>query len=190
MRIIGGTFKGRKLFLPNDKKTRPLKDLVKESIFNLIEHSNKINIKIENCLVLDLFSGTGSFGIECLSRGAKKVFFLENYLDVINILKKNLNSLKIINNFKIITDSCFNFLKSNQKNKYKFDVIFIDPPYKEIRINQIVENIIDKNFLNKNGIIIIHRHNKDTIDLTKKINIFEERLYGISKILFCNLSAL
>ena len=79
MRVIGGTFKGKKLFLPNDKNTRPLKDLVKESIFNLIHHSKKINIEIKNSMILDLFSGSGSFGIECLSRGAKKVMFLENY---------------------------------------------------------------------------------------------------------------
>ena len=75
MRIISGMFKGRKLFLPIDKNTRPLKDLVKESIFNLIKHSNKINININNASVLDLFSGSGSFGIECLSRKAKQVFF-------------------------------------------------------------------------------------------------------------------
>ena len=77
MRIIGGNFKGKKLFLPKDKNTRPLKDIVKESIFNLIQHSKKFNINIENSLVLDLFSGTGSFGIECISRGAKKVVFLK-----------------------------------------------------------------------------------------------------------------
>ena len=70
MRIIGGNFKGKKLFLPDDKNTRPLKDLVKESIFNIIRHSNKININIENSFILDLFSGTGSFGLECISRGA------------------------------------------------------------------------------------------------------------------------
>ena len=75
MRIISGIFKGKKLFLPTDKNTRPLKDLVKESIFNLIKHSNKINININNSVILDLFSGSGSFGIECLSREAKKVFF-------------------------------------------------------------------------------------------------------------------
>ena len=75
MRIISGNFKGKKLFLPKDKNTRPLKDIVKESIFNLINHSSKINLNIENSLVLDLFSGTGSFGIECLSRGSKNVIF-------------------------------------------------------------------------------------------------------------------
>ena len=79
MRIIGGKFKGKKIISANDKKTRPLKDLVKESIFNLLEHSNKINTKIENSIILDLFSGSGSFGIECLSRYAEKVVFFEDY---------------------------------------------------------------------------------------------------------------
>ena len=69
MRIIGGNFRGKKLFLPKDKNTRPLKDIVKESIFNLMQHSKKINLNIENSSVLDLFSGSGSFGIECISRG-------------------------------------------------------------------------------------------------------------------------
>ena len=81
MRVIGGVFKGKKLFLPSDKNTRPLKDLTKESIFNLIQHSNKINIDIKNSFVLDLFSGSGSFGIECLSREAKKVVFALKDMD-------------------------------------------------------------------------------------------------------------
>ncbi len=75
MRIIGGKFKGRKLLHPINNKTRPLKDLVKESIFNIIDHSKKIKFKINNINVLDLFAGSGSFGLECISRGAKKVFF-------------------------------------------------------------------------------------------------------------------
>ena len=77
MRIIGGKHKGKKLFLPSDKLTRPLKDMVKESIFNLLQHSKKINISLEDSTILDLFSGTGSFGLECASRGAKYVVFFE-----------------------------------------------------------------------------------------------------------------
>ena len=80
MRIISGNFKGKKIFLPKDKKTRPLRDLVKESIFNLIEHSKKFSFSINNSKILDLFSGTGSFGLECISRGAQKVFFIENLM--------------------------------------------------------------------------------------------------------------
>ena len=102
MRIISGIFKGKKIYEPEDLKTRPLKDLTKESIFNIINHSNKFQVNLKNANVLDLFSGVGSFGIECLSRGANKVIFIESYKKVLPILKKNLSSLKSIQNYKII----------------------------------------------------------------------------------------
>ena len=187
MRIIGGIFKGKKLLLPNDKNTRPLKDLVKESIINLIQHSKKINISIKNSLILDLFAGSGSFGIECLSHEAKKVIFLENYPEALKVLEKNIKSLNDINNYEIIKNDCFKFFASEKKMDLKFDIIFIDPPYKELKINEIIERIIEKNLLNDSGIFIIHRHKKDKVELTKKINIFEERFYGISKICFGDL---
>ena len=79
MRIISGKFKGKKIILPKDIQTRPLKDLTKESIFNIIKHSKKFSINLKESEILDLFSGTGSFGIECLSREAKFVTFVENY---------------------------------------------------------------------------------------------------------------
>ena len=102
MRIISGLFKGKKILEPKDKQTRPLKDLTKESIFNIIVHSNKIYISLKNARVLDLFSGVGSFGIECLSRGVKNVTFVENYREVVPILKKNLSNLKSIRNYEIL----------------------------------------------------------------------------------------
>ena len=184
MRIIGGNFKSKKLFLPKDRNTRPLKDIVKESIFNLIKHSKKINTQVENSLVLDLFSGTGSFGIECISRGAKKVFFFENYPEALKILKKNLNLLKDMNNYEIYEKNFFNFFLSNKNFNLKFGIIFIDPPYRETRINKIIKIILEKKMLIKNGILIIHRHKKDDIKISNKLNILEDRSYGISKILF------
>ena len=107
MRIIAGNFKGKKILEPKDIKTRPLKDLTKESIFNIINHSNKFKVNIENSKVLDLFSGVGSFGIECLSRGAKHVTFIENYTGVLPILKKNLNNLNISQRYEIIEENIF-----------------------------------------------------------------------------------
>ena len=101
MRIISGSFKGKKILLPKDKLTRPLKDLTKESIFNILKHSKLLNVELENSNILDLFSGVGSFGLECLSRGAKNVTFLEGYKEVLNILKKNsvvLGVSKIVKN--------------------------------------------------------------------------------------------
>ena len=93
MRIISGKSKGKKIFDPIDINTRPLKDLTKESIFNIIIHSNKLNLELKNSNVLDLFSGVGSFGLECLSRGSKNVTFVENYNNVLPILKKNILNL-------------------------------------------------------------------------------------------------
>ena len=90
MRIISGIFKGKRIIPPPDKTTRPLKDITKESIFNIINHSNKFSMDIKKSTVLDLFSGVGSFGLECLSRGAKHVTFVDNYSGVTKILKKNI----------------------------------------------------------------------------------------------------
>ena len=88
MRIISGIYKGRKLKFPKSIKTRPLRDLVKESIFNLIENSNKFKFEMHKAKILDLFSGSGSFGLECISRGAKKVIFIENNHEALKVLKK------------------------------------------------------------------------------------------------------
>ena len=78
MRIISGKYRGKKIFIPKDSFTRPLRDLVKESIFNILEHSNLFICKMNKAKILDLFSGTGSFGLECISRGAAHVTFFEN----------------------------------------------------------------------------------------------------------------
>ena len=139
MRIISGYFKGKKIIEPKDKETRPLKDLTKESIFNIINHSNKFDVRLENSIVLDLFSGVGSFGLECLSRGAQHVTFVENYSGVLPILKKNLNNLKIKKKYEIIEKNLFDNLNLKFLEK-KFDIIFLDPPYKENKLDLIIDN--------------------------------------------------
>jgi len=101
MRIVSGIFKGKKILEPKDIKTRPLKDLTKESIFNILNHSKKFSINLKESIVLDLFSGVGSFGIECLSREVKKVIFVENYGGVLPILKKNLLNIRPFLNYEI-----------------------------------------------------------------------------------------
>lgn len=186
MRIISGYLKGKKISLPKDNNTRPLRDMVKESIFNLIENSNKFKLQISKSNILDLFSGSGSFGLECLSRGAKNVIFFENYFPTLKILKKNIENLKFLKVCQIFEEDCFHFFKSNKKILNKFNIIFIDPPYKERNINQLINQILEKKILNKYGIIIIHRHKRDDLEITPKLNILDTRLYGISKIIIGN----
>ena len=186
MRVIGGKNKGKKINLPIDKNTRPLRDLVKESIFNLIEHSNKFNASILNSIVLDLFSGTGSFGLECFSRGAKSITFVENYPHVLGILKKNISDMNASSSSEIIEYNCFELMRHNKKLSKKFDIIFLDPPYRDKNINFLIDQIIDQKILKKNGIVLIHRHKKDDIKITSKLNILDTRKYGISKITIGN----
>ena len=89
MRIISGSKKGKKILLPDPKITRPLRDSVKENIFNILLHSRNFRTQFNNIKVVDFFSGSGSFGLECLSRGSKNVYFFENYIEAVEILEKN-----------------------------------------------------------------------------------------------------
>ena len=183
MRIISGTFRGKKILEPKDISTRPLKDLTKESIFNIINHSKNFDIKLENSKILDLFSGVGSFGIECLSRGAQKVIFIENYNGVLPILKKNLLSLKSTKNYTIIEENIYNNKSLSNLND-KFHIIFLDPPYKHKNLENILVSINNEKLLDKNGIIIIHRHKNEKDIFPRNFKIIEEKKYGISKIIF------
>ena len=187
MRIIAGTFRGKKILEPKDTLTRPLKDLTKESIFNILNHSNKFEINLKNSNILDLFSGVGSFGIECLSRGAKQVVFAEKYNVVLPILKKNLQSLKLIENFEIIEKYIYdiNFFKSLNK---KFDVIFMDPPYKDKNLDLLLNNIKNENVLNEKGVLVVHRHKNEKDLIPGKLKVIEEKKYGLSKIIFLSIS--
>ena len=110
MRIIAGKLKGTILYLPKDKNIRPLKDLARESIFNLLNHSNKISLQLEQSNILDLYAGTGSFGLECLSRKARHVCFVENEKSAIKVLEKNIEKLDIRKKTKVFFKDAMNLI--------------------------------------------------------------------------------
>jgi 16S rRNA (guanine966-N2)-methyltransferase len=184
MRIIAGSLKGHSLFGPKNKNTRPLKDLTRESIFNLLIHSSKISLHFEESNILDLYSGTGSFGLECLSRYAKCVYFVENDKSAFGILEKNIEKLKAKNKTKIFFDNVFNIFKNESILRSKFNLIFCDPPFKDANVEKLIELIFNKNILYKSGIIILHRDKNIIEKFPKYFNILDERIYGRSKIIF------
>ena len=188
MRIIGGTLKGKKIFEAFDKNTRPLKDLVKESILNILEYSKDTKINLNNSLVLDLFAGTGSFGLECVSRGAAKVYFIENYTQSLEILHKNIKKLKCEKRTKVYNENAFNFSNIEEIKKEKLDLIFLDPPYKEENIKVILENISKLKLLKESGLVVLHRHKKSKDEIGEKFIIKRSAKYGISKIIFLKIS--
>ena len=183
MRIISGDYKGKKILEPKDKNTRPLKDLTKESIFNIILHTKKFDTKIENSNILDLFCGVGSFGLECLSRNSSFVTFVENYKEVLPILKKNIYNLSNQSNYSIIEKDIFKNLNFKTFKK-KFDIIFIDPPYKKEGVSLLLKMIISSDILSDKGVMILHRHKKEKGEFPDEFTIIEEKTYGISKIIF------
>ena len=186
MRVIGGKLRGKLIQNPTDKTTRPLKDMVRESIFNILEHSKNEKTSFDNNIVLDLFSGSGSFGIECLSRGVKKVYFFESYKPSLKILEKNLNELGLKQNSVIREMDAYKILKENIDNK-KIDLIYLDPPFKDKNINKLLEKINRLKIASKSTLIIIHRNKKFNENFIENFNITREKIYGLSKIIFGKL---
>jgi 16S rRNA (guanine966-N2)-methyltransferase len=188
MRIVSGVLKRKKINFLKSPTTRPLRDFIKESIFNIIKHSNLINISLENTNVLDLYSGVGSFGIECVSRGAKKVTFVENDDKALEVLKKNIEQLKIEKKSKVYETKIISFLNRSNKNE-KYEVIFFDPPFSENFYIEELKIIKNSNICKKKHIIIIHRENKSKDNLSSKMNIIMTKKYGRSKIIFGNFNS-
>ena len=183
MRIISGNFKGKKLNIPKDNLTRPLRDVVKESIFNVLEHSNFIKNNIKHSYILDLFSGVGSFGLECISRESKHVTFVENHPPALKMLKKNIQKLNCKFKTEIISNDVFKLENINIKIK-NFEIIFLDPPFKEIKIDILLNIIKNKKILKKNGIIALHRDKKFCDKFPNDFKILIIKNYGRSKIYF------
>lgn len=151
MRIISGEFKGRFINVPQSNKIRPTTDRVRESLFNLL---NNI-ISFDDILVLDLYSGSGSLGLECISRGAKEVHFVERDFFIYKNLAMNINSLGIDDKCKIFRQEALRFT-SNQPVK-KYNLIFADPPFFKFDIYKVIENIKHNNYLASEGILITER---------------------------------
>ena len=187
MRIISGYFKKKKLLLPDQNITRPLRDYVKESIFNFLLHNKNIKFNFHNSNILDIFSGSGSFGIECLSRGSAKVFFIEKNIKTLKILKKNIESINSLDKCEIINKDILNidFIKLF---KDKIDLIFLDPPFNYELWNELIKKI---NFIKKNSpecIIVIHQEVRKKIIYENYFNILLQKKYGISLINFARFN--
>ncbi len=171
MRVISGKYKGKNLIGFDIDGTRPTMDRVKESLFAMIQS------KIKSSTVLDLFAGSGSLGIEALSNGAKECYFIDNNIELINIIKKNTSGIKEVN---IIKSDYKNVLETFKNNNIKFDIIFLDPPYKLNLINDSINRILEYNLLNENGIIVCEYENEKI--LNDNLNLIKERSYGSKNI--------
>ena len=182
MRIVSGKLKGKSILFLKSTITRPLKDSVKENIFNILDHSNLLDVKVKKSNILDLYSGIGSFGLECISRGAKQITFVEENKSVIEILNKNLFNLSIKNKASVIQDKTLNFL--NKQTNNQFDIIFLDPPFAKNNYIEELKLIYKKKIYKNDHTIIIHREEKTFDDFKDILNPIIVKKYGRSKIIF------
>lgn len=170
MKIISGKYKGRNLKGYTLKGTRPTMDRVKESLFATI------NLKLENSTCLDLFAGSGALGIEALSMGAKEVIFVDREYMAVKTIKTNLNMLNESINTTILN---MDYLKALEKlSPKKFDIIFLDPPYKTDYLMHSLERIKDLKLLNKEGIIILESDDLNKLEHDDYYEEIKTKKYG------------
>lgn len=161
MRVISGYLKSRNLIGYNLSTTRPTMDKVKESLFAMIQDY------VKDSVCLDLFSGSGSLGIEAISNYANSCYFVDNNKEAINNLKKNIDNLNISDKSIIIINDYKEALKS--LINIKFDIIFLDPPYDYNIYKEVINYIYKNNMINDNGIIVCEHNNYLEIDNLKLI---------------------
>lgn len=171
MRVISGKYKGKNIQGFNVLGTRPTMDRVKESLFGMIQSY------IKDSFCLDLFAGSGSLGIEALSNGACSCIFVEKNKDMVRVLNNNLSG---INDSKVLNMDYMDALKNFINDGLKFDVIFLDPPYKLNLINNILEFIYNNNLLNFGGIVVCEF--EDEFVCCDFFSLIKEKKYGSKRV--------
>lgn len=171
MRVISGSARGLKLESPSGDKTRPTLDRVKEALFSMLLPY------LNGAVVLDLFAGTGALGIEALSRGADKSYFVDNSKEAIGVISANVSVAKFVASSEIMHVDALEFLK---KCDQKFDIIFLDPPYANGLYESVLELLIKNEILKKDGLVVIEKDlDTQPIDLfDNKFEVFKEKKYG------------
>lgn len=182
MRVISGSARGTKLNSIESEATRPTLDRVKESLFNIIQH------KIEDATVLDLFAGSGAIGIETLSRKAKLTYFCENNREAINMVYKNLQKTNLTDKAVVMNTDYKKCLQKLSDENIKFDLVYIDPPYRLNIAVDSVRTILKLDLLLMDGIIIIETDDKERelleLEKMKIIDVYDIRKYGRVSLLF------
>ena len=183
MRVIGGAYKGRRLASFTGLDIRPTSDKVREAVFNILAHGASFR------RVLDLFAGTGAFGIEALSRGAEEVVFVDGNPKAITLIKKNIESC-LASGASVHKQDAFDAIKTFSRLERRFDLIFVDPPYAAGLLDDLIEAIDVSGILNDDGVIIAESSKRAPLARhLKRLDIFDERRYGDTVIYFIRRTA-
>jgi len=170
VRIVAGEFKGRRLLSPPDKQVRPTSDKVKEALFSILGE------KVQGAVCCDLFAGTGSLGLEAVSRGSEKCFFCDNAGESIKLIKENVKACRAEDRSEIIHSD---YRKALSKMEVQADIFFLDPPYKKDLWEKSMEMIAELGLLAPGGVIAAeHQRDKELPDEIACFKKTKERRYG------------
>lgn len=179
MRIISGVARGRKILSPESSETRPTLDRIKESMFNIIQN------KVYDSVVADIFSGTGSLGLEAASRGAKMTYLVDKSPSAFSFLKKNIENLKFDSVCKALNMDAYSALEKLHKDGVKLDVLFVDPPYLKNLIPQAIKIVAERDLLSEDGIIVTKIDtSEDIFEGYENIKLYDKRKYGNTTVCF------
>lgn len=173
MRIISGTMRGTKLFTLEGENTRPTLDRVKEALFS------KINYDLPGAIVLDLFSGSGALSLEALSRGAEMAYMCDASRDAIKVIKQNIEKTKTSAKIELLNCDYKKALNEFINKKIKFDIVFLDPPYKTDFAEESVDMILKSDLLNDNGMIILETDEQEKV--LKNLSSIDVQITDIKK---------
>ncbi|KJS18954.1 MAG: hypothetical protein VR72_20975 [Clostridiaceae bacterium BRH_c20a] len=179
MRVIAGLCRGKRLKSVKGFSTRPTADRVKEAVFNVL------GTRLSGAKVLDLFGGTGSMGIEALSRGATLAVFVEKNQKAVQVIRENLLGCKMEDKSKLYPIDCFKALKILSETNIKFNLIYLDPPYKSLIIDDILQGIVNLNLLEERATVIAETaRDADLIVEYNNLKKAREDRYGDTKITY------
>lgn len=171
MRVIAGTCKGRTLFGPKTSSIRPALDQVKESIFNIL-------FNVERATVLDLFAGTGSVGIEALSRGASSAVFVDQSEEAVRLIEKNLKICGLIERATVFKMPVGTSIRTLSKKGGSFDLIFVDPPYLKKWVRKTLDQLAQSSLLLKTTQVVVEHHPKEPMIPPPGLELTDQRKYG------------
>ena len=169
IRIIGGRHKSYRIVFKATPALRPTSDRAKETLFSWLQ----FELKNKSCL--DLFAGTGSLGLEALSRGAEHVTFVEKEKNLYKNILKNINHLGDENKIQAVCSDSFKWLKTNKR---KFDFIFLDPPFDQIDYKILIKRIYESNVLNEGGKVFLETSKHTELKLSKTQDILKDKTIG------------
>jgi 16S rRNA (guanine966-N2)-methyltransferase len=185
VRVISGSARGRRLFSPTNARVRPTADRVKEALFSILNGL----MTFSGGRVLDIFAGTGSLGIEALSRGAVEAVFIDNHRESAALVRKNLALVDFESRSRVMVQEALLALEQLEKSGEPFDLVFLDPPYEQGLAEKVLQHLSGSPLLHDGSLVVAEISSREEMETAfGRLAVFDRRVYGDTAVLFLSLN--